>query len=234
MSINEEVVFFYQCYKQKKATDNVLNNVRKYFKNNPIYLICDNGDDMRDLAQKYNCIYSYEKRLCNNSKNFTNWTPEICLNWLNRILKVAEDCKKKYIINLEDDVICYNKIKKIPKGDINGIFDCKWAPNKFRNSFLKYLKRKNVKIKYKYYGSCGGFIMKTDSFINVMKNTNVYLLKKLNKYDKRIGTTSDCSITALFLINNFTYEPWEDLKSKWDGRNITEYAFYHPDKSLYI
>ena len=67
----------------------------------------------------------------------------------------------------------------------------------------------------------------------VMQNITIELLDELGKFDNRIGNASDCTITALFLYNGFTYEPWDDLKSKWDERAISNYAFFHPDKHLY-
>lgn len=235
--INDKISFFYQCYKQPNATDYVLSTVRKNFPYNKIYLINDNGLDMKNIADKYNCYYCYKnENLCikGNTKNFTNWTPEICFEWLNRVLDAVIDCNTEYIINLEDDVICYNKIKQNPKGDINGVYDCPQAPNTFNENFINYLNNKNIYPKYNYYGACGGFIMNTKIFISIMKKTSIELLKELYNLDNRIGTTSDCTITALFLYNGYNYYPWDDLKSKWDERDIKEYAFYHPDKSHYI
>jgi hypothetical protein len=236
MDINKNVGFFYQCYKQTSATETVLNKVRIYFPNNPIYLICDDGYDMSYIAKKYNCKYVHSFRnLCKEAKtkNLTNLSCNVTFEWLNRLLDGIKWCNTEYIINLEDDVICYNNITSLPIGDINGVYDCKWAPNTFSVEFLKYLTNKNIIPKYKYYGACGGFIMNANKFKTVMENTNIELLENLNKLDNRIGSTSDCTITALFLINNFTYYPWDDLKSKWDDRTITTYAFYHPDKSYY-
>jgi hypothetical protein len=231
----EKLCFFYQCYKQINATEFVLLNVRKYFPNNIIYIVNDNGVNMKEIADKYNCVYIHcNENLCKNSNNLTNWNSETCIKWLNRILECVNYCNTEYLINLEDDVICYNKITEIPNGDINGVFDCPWAPNNFTNDFLKYLELKNIYPQFNYYGSCGGFIMKCEKFKTIMNNISIELLDDLNKYDNRIGVVSDCTITALFLINNFTYYPWNDLKSKWDERNIIKYAFYHPDKSMYI
>ena len=174
--INDKISFFYQCYKQPIATEYVLSTVRQYFPYNKIYLINDNGLDMKNIADKYNCYYIYKnENLCikGNTQNFTNWTPEICFEWLNRLLDSVINCNTEYIINLEDDVICYNKIKKNPKGDINGIYDCPWAPNNFNEKFINFLNNKNIYPKYNYYGACGGFIMNTNIFISIMKTTSI-------------------------------------------------------------
>ena len=233
--LNKSVVFFYQCYKQFKATEYVLARVRIFFPTNIIYLICDNGDDMSALATKYNCLYTYDVQkldICND-KNLTGWNAEISMKWLNRIMQCIEITGAKYIINLEDDVICYNKITNLPVGDLNGVYDCPWAPNKFTDTFIDYLKSKGIKPKHDYYGACGGFIMNCEKFKMIMKNTTSDIIDDLRRLDSRIGDSSDCTITALFLINKYTYEPWDDLKSKWDERAISNYAFFHPDKHLY-
>ncbi len=234
LEINNEVGFFYQCYKQVKATEFVLQNIRKYFPENPIYIVNDNGINIKDIADKYKCYYVHETENLCKSENLTGWTPEICLKWLNRVLNGVLWCNKKYIINLEDDVICYNKIQKLPLGDINGVYDCPWASNKFSDNFLNFLNLNNIFPKYNYYGACGGFIMESNKFKNIMYNLDLNLLNKLNNLDSRIGNCSDCTITSLFLINGYTYYPWDDLKSKWDERDTKIFAFYHPDKSHYI
>ena len=48
---------FHTVYKNKKATEFVLQEFRKYYPNNPYTLICDGGVDYSDLAEKYNCKY---------------------------------------------------------------------------------------------------------------------------------------------------------------------------------
>ena len=71
------VGFYYNCYKNRFATDNILKQTRTVYPDNPIFLICDKGDDLSDLAVKYNCKYYYSPinilggRVVNNKLLYT-------------------------------------------------------------------------------------------------------------------------------------------------------------------
>lgn len=49
--------FFYQTINRPKATENVLENVRKHYPDSPIVLMGDGGVDLTELAAKYKCVF---------------------------------------------------------------------------------------------------------------------------------------------------------------------------------
>ena len=59
MNHQYSVGFYYNCYKNKYATDKILEQLRQIYPTEPVFLLSDKGDDFSDIALKYNCFYKY-------------------------------------------------------------------------------------------------------------------------------------------------------------------------------
>ena len=63
---------FHTVYENKRATEFILQEFRKYYPDAPYTLICDGGVDYSDLAAKYNCKYIHSNyfNTCNICRYF--------------------------------------------------------------------------------------------------------------------------------------------------------------------
>ena len=52
---------YHQCYKNKKATEFVIQQFRQYNPDVPYYLISDNGEDFSNIAEKYDCYFVFDE-----------------------------------------------------------------------------------------------------------------------------------------------------------------------------
>ena len=65
--------FFYSCYKEKKAINNSIKELRKYYPDSPIYLVSDGGADYSYLTKQYKNIFvSLEEDTMSNTFKVTD------------------------------------------------------------------------------------------------------------------------------------------------------------------
>jgi hypothetical protein len=58
--MTQEFGAYLQCHKQPLATYTCLQSFRKYYPNNTLVLLSDNGYDYSEMAKLFNCIYIHE------------------------------------------------------------------------------------------------------------------------------------------------------------------------------
>lgn len=229
---DNKIGFYYNCYKNKYATDNVLNVLRKYYPDNNIFLMSDKGDDFNDLALKYNCVYYYSNinilgGKIINSKPFMGFANTDCMMEYLKIIKIAIDkCDSEYIIFMEDDVVINGLINFFPKhsgGDTN--------TNNFNNLLNDegkiFFKQKYPNIKFNYWNLAGGSIIHSQTLLECIENINIDELLFLNKYATHpLGFchTNDIILSFLLAINGKTNDKWTNTPNS----NIK-----HPDKRFY-
>ncbi len=64
---------FYSCYKEKRAVDNSIRELRNHYPNVPIYLVSDGGLDYTYLCKKYkNIKVSLEEDTMGDTFKVTN------------------------------------------------------------------------------------------------------------------------------------------------------------------
>lgn len=95
---------YYQCFKNKPATDYVLAGFRHFYPDAPIILVSDGGDDFSDLAQKYNCLYFWRPNIPSHNGKELAYNRENWLVWWKEFHKYVSLIEAEYIIFLEDDV----------------------------------------------------------------------------------------------------------------------------------
>ncbi len=230
--MNKKVGFYYNCYKNKYATDNVLNILRQFYPNSPVFLMCDKGDDFTDIAQKYNCEYYYSNinilgGAMYNGRPYMGFRDSDCLKEYLKIVKIAiKYCKTEYLIFMEDDVIINGIITEFPEhsgGDINH--------NKFSNLISKegidYLNDKYPNIKFSYWNMAGGSIVNCNTILECIEKTNIEEILYFNKYCTYpfgLCHTNDVTLNFLLMINGKT----NDFFTNTHKSNMR-----HPDKRFY-
>lgn len=113
---------YYQCFKNRVATEYVLKSFREHYPEAPVIIVSDGGDDFSDLAQMYNCQYFWRENIqsCRGKAlayNYDNW-----ILWWNDFKKYVSMLDTDYMIFLEDDVAVRRPISldSLPY-DVNGI-----------------------------------------------------------------------------------------------------------------
>ena len=118
--------FFFSCYKENRAVENSLSELRKHYPENPIYLVSDGGSDFNYLKDSYdNLFVSLEEDTMSSTFNITdqNWREEVHQNAirqatyavLNRLERAIEYCQTDYILMMDPDALVRGQLN-IPEG----------------------------------------------------------------------------------------------------------------------
>ena len=97
---------YHQCYKNKKATEFVIQQFRQYNPDVPYYLISDNGEDFSDIAEKYNCYFVLDE----NNTGMNYLPTEHAKILYQRLVNCFNHFNTDYVLLMEDDVLCRGKL----------------------------------------------------------------------------------------------------------------------------
>jgi hypothetical protein len=223
--------FYYNCYKNKFATDNVLKQLRKIYPTEPVYLLSDCGDNFADIALKYNCFYKYSPinilggRVINGKKHMCFTNEQCAKAFLSEIINAIEYCKTDYIILMEDDVFIHDKVRYFPQhagGDTN-------IGNKFRNvvhDFTPVLQT-YPNIKFDYWNLAGGSILHCNTIKECIENTSFEEIRKFDYLCKtpfEMWHINDVLLNYLLMIHGKTSDKWVNTQAS---------MISHPDKRFY-
>jgi hypothetical protein len=216
---------YYACFNNKKATEFVLFNFRKYFPNSPICLISDGGENFADIANKYNTYYFYLNNLF-SSGPINQYNSSRTIEWWNRQKMVCDITKSDYIMILEDDVYIKGKFNIEKPFALKGVG--KHQSNLFSQKIIDDINLLG-NIKNDYYGMCGGSIYNANIFkiiyadtILDIKNNHDTLVKEYNKDYYQLGAV-DANITYHFNKRGYSYE-----EAEW----LTEYGKFMYDRPV--
>ena len=226
------VGFYYNCYKNRFATENILNQTRTVYPNNPIFLICDNGDDLSDLAVKYNCKYYYSPinilggRVVNNKLCHCFTNEECAKQFLNCILMAIEYCNTDYLILLEDDVFITDIVTQFPTHS-GGNLNKNYYKHQMINNDDSPLYKKYPNMKFNYWNLGGGSIIKSDIIKQCIENIDFEEIKEFDsicKTEFQLWHSNDLILSYLLMISGYTTEAWT---------NTTKSNIIHPYKEFY-
>lgn len=213
------VGFYYFPYENYAVVEGVLGHTRKYYPNNPIYLLSDNGADFTSLAQKYNCIYEYaginlgqiQKRIekYDNAARKTH-TLQITEEMNARFKRACMACKTDWIVKLEDDIIVRGSIRKFPQV-AGGTMINSIPPNHALGYYLKkQLHDPNFIFKW---GLAGGSIVRSEAVLEAVDSfQNKYIWLVNNDKLKWSGEFLSCHDVTLCMALNFSgfiVDNWE-------------------------
>lgn len=216
---------YYACFKNKKATDFVLFNFRKYFPDSPICLISDGGEDFSDIAKKYGTYYYYLNNLF-SSGPINQYDSYRTIEWWNRQKMVCDITRSDYIIILEDDVYFKNGFNIEKEFALKGIG--KHRTNLFSKKIVDDINLFG-NIRNDYYGMCGGSIYNANIFNTIyenviydIKNNHDALVKYHHKDYYQLGAV-DANITYHFNKRGYPYE-----EAEW----LTEFGKFTYDRPV--
>ena len=212
---------YYACYKNRKATEFVLSNFRKFFPDIIVCLISDGGDDFSDIAKKYNTIYYYMNNIF-QSGPINLYSSKRMIEWWNRQKIVCDISKSDYTIILEDDVYTTSYF------EIKEDFCLKGVSKHLTNLFTKEMSKDIInygKINNDYYGMCGGSIYNSQIFkdiyndviIDIKYNHDNLINTNPNGYAK-LGAV-DANITYHFNKRGYSYLDAEWLTENQNNKN---------------
>jgi len=228
MDIDNQFSVHYQTWKNKKAVHKVLTEFRKYFPNNPIKLVSDNGETYDDYIDEFKLVYEFK-----NSNVFPGGRfgkIEDCYEWLSRVNDTCQMFETEWVVIFEDDVLTKSDKIEFPYSDSGGFIVNPWSIE-----LTRVLKQKNnINLNFGY-GMCGGSIFRRTTFIDCYKKLNEFPLEELSKLDNRIIGWSDTLINCLLQYFGYTYQVWDGM----DDMSYPNYTpkegavFVHGYKELY-
>ena len=155
---------FHTVFENKKATEFILQEFRKFHPDAPYTLCCDGGVDYSDLAEEYNCNYVHSymrigRRNSGHESGIYGFTKDESLHWIHMFREAARYAKSlgsSHMIMMEDDVLTQNEVKIDPSWECAG-FDV--PGNTIKPELLQFIKTKyNAKPNVDWYGAGGGSI----------------------------------------------------------------------------
>lgn len=215
---------YHQCYNNIKATEFAISKFREHNPDVKYYLISDGGSDFQSVAEKYNCIYVYDKRNI-GLKYLPHDSAKILIE---RIITFFNTVNTDYALYMEDDVLCRNKI--VLHEDFN-MYMLRVYGNKLSvyNTIKKYNNNPNVN----WYGGCGGAFWNRNIFT---KQQYIDVINQFlsNDYNSCCGTIDEL-LPTLYLICGLpcSENPFlSDIYQTPDSQN-PRYHLIHNYKNMY-
>ena len=170
---------FLTVYKNPLATYKCLESFRKFYPNNTIVLISDNGYNYTEMAKLFNCIYTHCNEqlwlIYHDTEDIKKGINGKQLQWVNKLLERIyngfSQIKEDYFIWLEDDVVINRRLNDPLICDING-----YNPNSYWLSMLEKMKQKYpiIDINKRYTWSGGGAsIFNKKNIMKYMENKDI-------------------------------------------------------------
>ncbi len=131
-----------------------------------VVVISDGGDDFSEHVDNYNFTYIHDNY--NIGSGATGFSKENMKIWLSRMKTVFEICDSEHMIYLEDDVRINSSFEIPENWDIAGVYS-EPTPTVFSDIISK------SKYPGYLYGTCGGAIYKTSTFLNEYDNILEFL-----------------------------------------------------------
>ena len=204
----KQIAAILQCYKNKKATDFVLKNFRLNFKDSPIVLISDGGEDFSDLAETHKAKYFY---LNQNFSQALPYNSHRMIEWWRRQKIICDLVESDYILILEDDVFVQKQFFIQEDFALRGVKNYNFYPQSICSEIREKGKLKDINFDY---GMCGGGIYNRKIFLSIYED----VINDIGKnHDEQLKDPNyfligaiDSNIVYHFNKRGFVYErsPW--------------------------
>jgi hypothetical protein len=234
LKLTDNLGFFFSFYKEKTAVIHCLENIRTYYKENPIYLSSDGGFDFSELTNEYsNLKFILNDDVLGYVNNPETKNKEIlilcAIEFLNRLKNAVDYCNKEYIIYYEPDVFLRGHIRINDDLHLNGSY-----ANEIHKNVMQKINDYNPKNINKNFGACGGSIIRCDTFQDVYKKATKEVIADLIYADSRI---SNCDYLLVVLFSIFGYKYDQNLDFVEAGRTSWEnsqHSIVHQYRHNYI
>jgi len=235
---------FHTVYENKRATEFILEQFRKYHPEEPYTICCDGGVDYSDLARKYDCNYVHSymrigRRNSGHPSGVYGFTKDESLHWIHMFREAAIHVRNyggSHMIMMEDDVLTQGEVKVDPDWQCAG-FDV--PGNKISPSLLEYIRQRyGATPNVDWYGAGGGSIFNINTFLDNYHQIYDFIDFEfefiLNKLDYRFGWLDLYMQIAYFVLGK-DYSINTNLTEVWktpDYKN-TDFSLVHAYKELY-
>lgn len=224
------VGFYYNCYKNQYATENILKQLRTIYPGEPVYLLSDHGDDFSDLAQTFNCYYKYSPiqilggRVIDGKRHMCFTNEQCAKAFIDEITAAINYCKTDYIVLMEDDVFIHGKIQQFPLhagGDLN--------VNNFSVAVRDFTPIRDYyrNIKFDFWNLGGGSILHSKTMLECFEKTSFEEIRRFDylcKTQFELWHTNDTLLNYVLMINGKTADRWTNTRAS---------MIAHPDKRFY-
>lgn len=211
---------YYQCFKQPRAFEHCLQEFRKHYPTEDLWIVNDGGDPNNEqIAKRHNPIhYTYEKNIADLGKQTIYSSRKSFDIWLDRLREFVMSTKADFFLLLEDDVFVMKRTHTdMLHYDINGCNkDPRWA---FRGVLADTIKSRNSRApEIPYIGGCGGCFFRVSFFKRILEDTDklkreIDFYGKYNTYNNTYP--SDVILCYLTWINGGTIEMYPGFAEQW-------------------
>jgi hypothetical protein len=207
--MKDTIAFTYNPYLYFESYKNVLENLRKHYKDFDVFIYFDsNREDVekyKSIANDYNCFFIVREEsmgYMNRNDSYDINKPKM-IEWFDRIKYTCENTNAEWVLILEDDVIIKRKIQHWPSKDV--------GTNR------------------EYFRVGGGAIFKREVFLDSIKKVHIsYMIKNIPD----ATWAGDVLLEHIFRNNNVEYEKWSELAEP-EYYDNTAHAIYHGYKDLH-
>ena len=202
---------YLQCHKNPYATYKCLESFRKFYPDNTIVLLSDNGYDYTEMAKYFNCVYIHSPENVafiygdpSGSGKFEN-----TFKLIDRVTNAFELCKEEYVMWLEDDVSINNRIADTFRYDLNG-----YCPNLISAQGILKLQEKygvlDVNKRYHFTGH-GGSVFDKNFFIKAVQNKPLIydIIENWGYYDFPTTIAQDFLFSVIIILSGGTIGPYK-------------------------
>lgn len=224
------------------ATYTALKQLRKIYPNAPVAFFEDNSDNLKEIAESFNCdyvkipfdpAYAHKRMLISDLKTGLQFLERV----YNACTTTLKDCE--WVMNFEDDVWIQNEIQSYPTLDFGGNIGHGYQP-----AMYEYLKNRfgvtdnsrtyNSPLgQLEGYGMCGGGVFKREAFLEAYSKINEIDWETLNKLDFRITMYGDAILSFMMLHAGFRYQPWDQFTQYYEGCRYSSNPVIHAVKYFY-
>lgn len=203
-----ELAAYYQCYKQPRAFQFVLQSFKQHHPTAPMTILSDNGNDYSQIAKEYGYTYIHDtQQIAQATGNSVTYQASKTIEYVKRFVTQVQQMQADWVILLEDDVAILKPIDtRLLKYTLNGINPHEYLPE----SLSRYLGIEGKQC----YGGCGGCIFSV-AFFKGLELEEV--LRECEKMSDIMGGpyAGDRLLTALVLRYGGTIGQYEGFAETW-------------------
>lgn len=228
--MGDSISVYMQVYRQKRAVFEALKSFRTHYRQVPITVVSDNGDDFSKMCQVFNARYVHASTRTHAGPELRTGNPttiEGNYEYLKRIYDHCTSSDTDWVVLLMSGTRTIRRIRSFPQTAIAGA-----RTNPFSPALTNHLIEKFGNKLYAY-GCSGGGIFRRTAYIEAYEGK-----KKLEDYvrfDSGVALYHDLAFGLLFLINGFGYSVWDEVSEIFHEAApiVRDSAFDHGYKYWY-
>lgn len=221
---------YVQVYKQQRAVFEALKSFRTHYRDEPVTVLSDDGDDFSRMSAAFDAryIHSGERVVTGPELRTTNlWPLEGTYAWFDRLYEHCVSFDTDWVLFLTSGTRTIRRVRSFPDAPIVGARSNPFSPD-LTNHLVQRFGPKNY-----VYGCSGGGIFSRAAFMEAYQSNRN--LDEYIQYDQGVDLYSDLAFGLLFFVNGFEYSEWDEVSEIFhEGAPIIrDSAFDHGYKYWY-